>query len=119
MAEIRRLTEEQAMAVRNMVRENCANYVDGNCLLLSDDDFCPCPQLITYSLLCRYFIKAVLPGNRQLNGDIMNWSDTRKCCECGQFFYPKGPRTKYCDKCRPIVRRRQIRERVRRKRASM
>ena len=118
MAEILRLTHEQAAAVYECVLKNCANCVDGNCLLLDNGDFIPCPQLITRSLLCRYFINAVLPGDRQLYGAIMGLG-TKPCARCGVGFYPRNGRAKYCDKCRPIVRRETERERKRRTRGSM
>ena len=38
--------------------------VHGNCILLEGLDPCPCPQLITRSLICRWFLTAVLPGKR-------------------------------------------------------
>ena len=119
MGEIIRLTREQAAAVYECVKRHCANCVDGNCLLLDDGDFIPCPQLITRSLLCRYFINAVLPGDRQLYGDIIRPDDSKVCIECGRRFYPKNIQAKYCDKCKPIVRRRQTRERMRQKRGIM
>ena len=119
MGEIIRLTETQAARVKRLVRKQCANYDNGNCLLLDDGDFIPCPQLITRSLLCRYFINAVLPGDRQLYGDIIRPDDSKVCIECGRRFYPKNIQAKYCDKCKPIVRRRQTRERMRQKRGIM
>ena len=119
MGEILRLTREQAAAVYECVKRHCANCVDGNCLLLDDGDFIPCPQLITRSLLCRYFINAVLPGDRQLYGDIFGSPYARPCRECGKIFHPKSDKAKYCDKCRPIVYRRNARERKRRGRSNM
>ena len=102
MAEIIRMTHQQASAVYECVHRHCANCVDGNCLLLDDGDFVPCPQLITRSLLCRYFINAVLPGDRQLYGDIFG-----------------SPYARPCRECKPIVYRRNARERKRRGRCNM
>ena len=118
MAEIIRMTHEQARAVYECVHRHCANCVDGNCLLLDDGDFVPCPQLITRSLLCRYFINAVLPGDRQLYGDIMG-GQARPCARCGKNFYPRSHLAKYCDKCRPLARLEKERVRKRAKRGSM
>ena len=119
MGKIIRLTETQAARVKRLVRKQCANYDNGNCLLLDDGDFIPCPQLITRSLLCRYFINAVLPGDRQLCGDIFGSPYARPCRECGKIFHPKSDKAKYCAKCKPIVRRRQTRNRMRLKRGIM
>ena len=56
-----RLDEKQYRAVKKMTRAACANNDCGNCLLLDDGETCVCVQSISYSLLCRWFIAAVLP----------------------------------------------------------
>lgn len=49
------------MDVQTIARRECANCISGNCLLLDDGEPCICPQRISRSLWCRYFIDAVLP----------------------------------------------------------
>ena len=57
---VKRLTPPQSRKVNALVRRTCCNYDNGNCILLDDGDECVCPQLISYSLLCKWFRVAVL-----------------------------------------------------------
>lgn len=50
---VKRLTPPQSRKVNALVRRTCCNYDNGNCILLDDGDECVCPQLISYSLLCK------------------------------------------------------------------
>lgn len=64
------LTPSQRRRCNRLIKKLCANYDDGNCLLLDDGEPCVCPQTISYSLLCRYFRNAVLPAEKELYADI-------------------------------------------------
>ena len=64
------LTPSQHRRCNRLIKRLCANYDDGNCLLLDDGESCVCPQTISYSLLCRYFRNAVLPAEKELYADI-------------------------------------------------
>ena len=68
-----KLTPNQAVRVRCMVRRLCANCdEDGNCLLLDDGEAQRCVQLISrYGVYCKYFLEAVLPVDRELLTQIM------------------------------------------------
>lgn len=70
MPEILRLTPSQRTRCNRLIKRMCANFDDGNCLLLDDGEPCVCPQTISYSLLCRYFRNAVLPAEKELYADI-------------------------------------------------
>ena len=49
-ADLPRMTAEQSVRANALIRELCANFDDGCCLLLDDGyDPCPCPQLISNS----------------------------------------------------------------------
>ena len=63
MDEIKRLTPAQRARCNRLIRRLCANYDGGNCLPLDDDEGCVCVQMISYSLLCKYFRRAVLPAD--------------------------------------------------------
>ena len=79
-----RMTEAQLRRARRLIRSLCANCNGGNCLLLDDGyEPCPCPQMLTCSVLCRYFRAAVLPADRELQAEIMADS-RRRCREQGQ-----------------------------------
>ena len=114
-----RMTEAQLRRARRLIRSLCANCNGGNCLLLDDGyEPCPCPQMLTCSVLCRYFRAAVLPADRELCADLATTADTRKKCElCGKPFPARSNRAKYCDRCAPYAARRNAAERKRRQRA--
>ena len=64
MDEIKRLTPAQRARCNRLIRRLCANYDGGNCLPLDDGEGCVCVQTISYSLLCKYFRRAVLPADK-------------------------------------------------------
>ena len=87
-----------------------------NCILLDDGDECVCPQLISYSLLCKWFRAAVLPADRLLYAELYQTGDKKKCTECGAFFASTSNSVKYCPVCRKRITRRQAAERMRKRR---
>ena len=54
-----RMDYRQHQAARRLVHE-CCNYDEGNCLLLDDGEPCVCVQSISYSLMCRWFLRGGL-----------------------------------------------------------
>lgn len=66
-----RLTPKQRQRANALIKRLCANYDNGNCLVLDDGEPCICVQSISYSLLCKYFRKAVLPAEPVLEADIL------------------------------------------------
>lgn len=49
------LTPSQRTRCNRLIRKLCANYDNGNCLLLDEGDGCVCVQMISLSLICKYF----------------------------------------------------------------
>ncbi len=49
----KRLTPPQSRKVNSLVKKECCNCERGHCILLDDGEECVCPQLISYSLLCK------------------------------------------------------------------
>jgi hypothetical protein len=43
-----RLTPEQRIRAGALIRQECCNYDDGNCIALDDGDECVCVQSISY-----------------------------------------------------------------------
>lgn len=59
-----KITEAQAEQVAELARSTCCNY-DLGC--------CTCVQLLSrYGIYCKYFLNAVLPGDRKLHRAIIN-----------------------------------------------
>ena len=117
MCEVKRLTPPQSRKVNALVRRTCCNCDNGHCILLDDGEECVCPQLISYSLLCKWFRIAVLPGDKLLYAELYQTEDRKKCTECGAFFASKSNNVKYCPDCRKRITNRQAAERMRKRRA--
>ena len=98
-----RMTPGQFSKAKQLIRSLCANYDTGNCLLLDDGEAFLCPQLITLSLICRYFREAVLPADEELFAAITEKEPTGSCAVCGKPIYRKSNRTKYCPACKNIM----------------
>ena len=78
MCMILKLNSKQSAKVRKLVRRECCNCVDGNCLLLDDGEECKCVQLISqYGIYCNYFRKAVLPTEKELYEEILQQNNLR------------------------------------------
>ena len=110
------MTGRQRYRANALIKKLCANYDDGNCLLLDEGEGCVCVQSISYSLLCRYFRNAVLPAEKELYADIFK-QRTYHCAECGAAFVPNSNRQKYCLSCSKKVHRRQKNESARKRKA--
>lgn len=74
-----RLTPKQRQRANALIKRLCANYDNGNCLALDDGEPCACVQSISYSLLCKYFRKAVLPAEPLLEADILGTRFENAC----------------------------------------
>ena len=117
MSEIKRLSPQQSRKVNALVKKECCNCIDGNCILLDDGDECVCPQLISYSLLCKWFRAAVLPADKLLYAELYQSEDKRRCTVCGASFASSSNSVKYCPGCRKRITNRQAAERMRKRRA--
>ena len=77
MSSIKRLSPPQSRKVNSLVRRECCNCDNGHCILLDDGDECVCPQLISYSLLCKWFRIAVLPLDKLLYAELFKTEDKK------------------------------------------
>ena len=69
----------QFRKVSRLVRRECCNCMDGNCLLLDDGEEHSCVQLISkYGIYCNYLLKCVLPAFPKLYGDILAYNEKLK-----------------------------------------
>lgn len=68
-----KLNSQSLEKIVDLIKTQCCNCYDGNCLLLDDGEARICPQLITPShIICRYFLESVLPGNKELMKRIID-----------------------------------------------
>ncbi len=110
------LTPSQRRRCNRLIKRLCANYDGGNCLPLDEGDGCVCVQMISLSLICKYFRNAVLPAEKELYADIFK-QRTYRCAECGTAFTPNSNRQKYCAACGKRIHRKQKTESERRRRS--
>lgn len=102
----KRMTPGQRRKANALIRKTCCNYDNGNCIALDDGEECVCVQSISYSLICKWFVNAVLPADRALYAEIMG-QGVKHCAECEAIFTPGSNRAKYCANCAAKVYRRQ------------
>ncbi len=68
-----RMNPAQRKQANALIRRECCNCENGNCIALDDGDAHACPQMISFSVCCRWFRWSVLPlagdtGSRDLPG---------------------------------------------------
>ena len=114
---VKRLTPPQSRKVNALVLSLIHISEPTRLLSLDDGDECVCPQLISYSLLCKWFKVAVLPADKLLYAELYQTGDRKKCTECGTSFASSSNSVKYCPDCRKRITRRQAAERMRKRRA--
>ncbi len=67
-----KITPKQRVKINALVRRTCCNCRKGNCLLPDDGEEAKCVQLISrYGIYCNYFLKAVLPAEKELYAEIL------------------------------------------------
>ena len=109
------MSETQKRGAVALIKSSCCNHWDGNCLLLDDGEEQACPQLISHSLICKYFRDAVLPVDKLLHAQIMGTESVKGCEVCGKPFRATGSRAKYCERCAKIQRNKRQREYMQRR----
>ena len=114
-----RMTPAQRKQANALIRRECCNYEDGNCMLLDDGDTHTCPQTASFSVCCKWFRWAVLPLDGTLEAEIFRDKELKRCAVCGCVFVPKSNRGKYCPDCAARVHRRQKTESERKRRSSV
>ena len=66
-----RITPPQKRRASGLIRRECCNCEDGNCLALDDGDTCACPQMISFSVCCKWFRWAVFAAGQDAgSGDL-------------------------------------------------
>ena len=114
-----RMTPAQRKQANALIRRECCNYEDGNCMPLDDGDTHTCPQTISFSVCCKWFRWSVLPQVGTLEAEIFRDKELKRCAVCGRVFVSKSNRAKYCPGCAVRVHRRQKTESERKRRSTV
>ncbi len=112
-----RMTPGQRKRANALIRRACCNYDNGNCVLLDDGEKCACAQSISYSVICKWFRRAVLPLDKSLETEIFHKDSCKRCTVCGAAFQSTSNRAKYCDECRKRIARKQKAAHARKRRS--
>lgn len=108
-----RMTEAQARRAHKLAKKECCNCLGGFCVVFDS----PCPQGITRSLVCKWFIRSVLPEDVPLYVELTGNRDKSKpCASCGKPFVPTGSRAVYCPDCAVRIKREKAAARKRKQR---
>ena len=78
-----RMTPAQRKRANSLIRRACCNCESGNCIVLDDGDTCACPQMISYTVCCKWFRWAVLPLDKELEAEIYCGDRVKRCAVCG------------------------------------
>ena len=114
------MSANQRMRAKELVQQECCNYLDGMCVVLENGYGDRCVQCISHHVACRWFRDAVLPLDDVLEHELYR-EDTvrgRQCVRCGKVFVPGSNRARFCAHCSVINRKRKRAEWAYRKRHS-
>ncbi|SKA94436.1 Cysteine-rich VLP [Caloramator quimbayensis] len=106
---------KQANKIKELIKKECANYDNGQCILLEID----CPQMnCMYSVLCKYFINSILPLDKELYKQLLPDAEETKelynkvCQSCNKQFTTDKKNGQYCPKCKDKIKKEKTRLRV-------
>jgi len=106
---------KQANKIKELIKKECVNYMDGNCILLDTT----CPQMgCIYSVLCKYFINSVLPLDKELYKELLPDAEetsglyNKVCKYCNKQFTSDKKQEQYCPKCKDKVKKEKTKLRV-------
>lgn len=114
-----RMNRAQRKQANAFIRRECCNCENGDCIALDDGDAHACPQMISFSVCCKWFRWSVLPQIGTLEAEIFRDKELKRCVVCGRVFVPKSNRAKYCPDCAARVHRRQKTESERKRRSAV
>ena len=106
---------KQANKIKELIKKECANYINGECILLDTN----CPQMgCIYSVLCKYFINSVLPLDKDLYKELLPDAEetsglyNKVCKYCNKQFTSDKKNEQYCPKCKDKVKKEKTKLRV-------
>ncbi len=113
-----RMNGRQRQRAVSLIRKLCSACDNGNCLYLDDGEEVPCPQMLSYSVCCKFFRWVLLrdKAGQELETELFGKDVMKRCAICGKAFLPGSNRAKYCDDCKAIAQRRQKAEYAKRRR---
>lgn len=112
------LNEKQKKHASRLIREECANLDGSYCVLLDNGcEPCTCPQLISYSVLCKHFKQAILPLDPEFQAVVMKADGLKRCAACEEIITGYSRNALYCEPCATRRKRESKREWMRNNKA--
>ena len=119
---IQKISTANKRKVIVLIQSECCNYMGGDCVAMD----LPCAQIKRMRdaeekegvspFVCRWFLDAVLPFDKDLCAAILEPHNLVKCEMCGTMFAPGSNRSKYCEPCMLKDRQKRQREYAQKKR---
>lgn len=105
-----KMNSQQYTKACTLIKNICANFDNPTGLCLPLDT--KCPQMITSSLVCKYFRDVLLEDKdgQLLKAQIFQDDSVKKCEVCGRAFRALSNRAKYCAECAKKQRLKKQRE---------
>lgn len=111
-----------ARKVIALIQKECCNYYTGDCAPCD----CKCPQVAKMKpgaraeeespFVCRWFLDAVLPLDKDLQASLLAPHDLKQCERCGKMFAAGSNSAKYCSHCAAEIQKKLKREYAQKKR---
>lgn len=73
-----RMRPGQRRRANSLIRRECCNYDNDNCILLNDGEECVCVQSISYSVCCTWFRHVVLLLDKPLETELFYSGDVKR-----------------------------------------
>ena len=119
MSERIRMNEDQFGRAKKLIRKSCCNFSQGECLCLDNGESCTCAQMITRTVVCKWFREAVLPLDPKLHSELVPIKSGKMCKTCGKPLYSRSSNIKYCSKCAYEEKKKRDAERKRKRRGDV
>ena len=114
-----------ARKVIALIQGECCNYYTGDCAPCDSR----CAQIARLRpggkteeespFVCRWFLDAVLPLDKDLQASILVPHDLKQCERCGKMFAAGSNSAKYCGPCAASEHKKAKREYAQKKRTKM
>lgn len=111
-----RMNENQFNQAKKLIRKNCCNFSQGNCLNLDNGESCGCAQMLTRTVVCKWFREAVLPMDEKLHSELVIPKVGKFCKTCGKPLCSRNGNIKYCSKCAYEQKKKRDADRKRKRR---
>lgn len=114
-----------ARKVIALIQSECCNYYTGDCAPCDSK----CAQIAKMRpggrteeespFVCRWFLDAVLPLDKDLQASLLAPHDLKKCEQCGAMFAGGSNSSKYCTSCAAAIQKKLKREYAQQMRTKM